>query len=184
MVISVSPLAPPAAPKCADVTELMGLKKVTYCSPAVSSPSDASPKRKQKHRRMPSLTNTHAHLHVLHPSHLCMHWADNYCGSFSPWQSTVKNWGVIIALGGGETRMAKYAWLPPKLRRCVMKYGCCRQGLPCDSFLVTFSLAFFFFFTPSLFCSGISVFAHPLPLLQNGVHQSICCHWTLILAIM
>lgn len=27
MVISVSPLAPQAAPKCADVTELMGLKK-------------------------------------------------------------------------------------------------------------------------------------------------------------
>lgn len=43
MVISVSPLAPPAAPKCADVTELMGLKKVTYCSPVVSSPSERLP---------------------------------------------------------------------------------------------------------------------------------------------
>ncbi len=104
---------------------------------------------------MPLLTHTHAHthahmqthLHVLHPSHLCMHWADKYCGSFSPWQSTVKNWGVIIALGGGgETRMAKYAWLPPKLRCCVMKYGCCRQGLPCDSFLDTFPLAFLFLY--------------------------------------
>lgn len=109
------------------------------------------------HRRLPqnvnksvcarALARTHTHLHVLHPSHLCMCWADKYCGSFSPWQSTVKNWGVIIALGGGgrETRMAKYAWLPPKLRRCVMKYGCCRQELPCDSFLVTSTLAFFFF---------------------------------------
>lgn len=97
-----------------------------------------------------TLTYTvYAYLHVLRLTHLCMHWADKYCGSFSPWQSTVKNWGVIIALGGGwcgNTRMAKYAWLPPKLQCCVMKYGCCRRGLPCDSFLVTFSLAFFFFF--------------------------------------
>lgn len=88
--------------------------------------------------------DTHTHLHVLHPSHLCMHWADKYCGSFSPWQSTVKNWGVIIALGGVGVGgcVAKYAWLPPKLRCCVMKYGCCRQELLCDSFLVTFSLFF------------------------------------------
>lgn len=100
-------------------------------------------------------------VHILLPSHLCMHWADKYCGSFSPWQSTVKNWGVIIALGGSKTRMAKYAWLPPKLRCCVMKYGRCRQGLPCDSFLVTFSLAFFFFSPPSL---------HPFTLLFWHFH--------------
>lgn len=60
MVISVSPLAPPAAPKCADVTELMGLKKVTYCSPVVSSPSERLPE-----------TQTEASAHALAHKHTC-----------------------------------------------------------------------------------------------------------------
>lgn len=178
--LCIPPLAPPAAPKCADVTELMGLKEGNLL---LWSGRHSTPKYLLWAPPLPmpifcvclgffaqTLTYTvYAYLHVLRLTHLCMHWADKYCGSFSPWQSTVKNWGVIIALGGGwcgNTRMAKYAWLPPKLQCCVMKYGCCRRGLPCNSFLVTFSLAFFLFSFPcslSLFGAGIFIFACPLP---------------------
>lgn len=89
-------------------------------------------------------------------------------------------WFSMRVKGGRDnTSLAKYAWLPPKLRCCVMKYSCCRQRLPLRylsrHFLPCLLWGFFVFFfflrcTCSLLCSGIFIFAwlspskHLLPL--------------------
>lgn len=68
MVISVSPLAPPAAPKCADVSELMGLKKVTYCSLVVSPPPPSPPTPPPNINKASAHALAHTHAHTCTPT--------------------------------------------------------------------------------------------------------------------